>query len=199
MFFHIFSLYFTLFHFFSLLKLFLPKKVCWKPPLIWDPTETLILFSLPRPVINSFWYPRAKNGIASLTPGEIRRTNWEPNPICPFTHTLFTLSCLEVHFSFTPLILWMFQDRHLCNKFAITSRSHNTAQTLRHRHVKRSLTKWDRHDGRSAQDLGRGMHTVSITQISQDWHHKISFYHEEITLPVLLLTTWQSMFFHFLN
>ena len=84
------------------------------------------------------------------TPGEIWRTNWEPNPICPFTHTLFTLSWFDVHFSFTPLILWMTQDRHLCNKFAIMSRSHTTAQTLRHRREKRSLTKWDRHDGRSA-------------------------------------------------
>ena len=78
------------------------------------------------------------------------------------THELGTESLLSIHihqlyaFMFWSTFLshlwflWMFQDRHLCNKFAMTNRSHNTAQTLRHWHMKRSLTKWDTHDGRSA-------------------------------------------------
>ena len=89
MFFHIFSLYFTFSHFFSLLKLFLPKKVCWKPPLIWDPTETLILFSLPKNVniVYPCWptsartnFPltkAAKKGWGNLEPGASK----DP---CPF-------------------------------------------------------------------------------------------------------------------
>ncbi len=55
-FFHFISLFLTFSHFWN----FSCQKVCWKPPLIWDPTETLILFSLPTNVkrIRSSAYPR---------------------------------------------------------------------------------------------------------------------------------------------
>ena len=81
--------------------------------------------------------PQGQNGIASMTPGEIWRMNWEPNTIRTFTHTCSSIFLFLKHFSFTTLILWMFRDRHPCNEFAMTARSHNTAQMLRRSHTKK--------------------------------------------------------------
>ena len=110
-------------------------------------SDNWLLYSWP--VTNFFWHPRAK--MAPRPWLQVRYDAWTGNRI-PFVHShtpVFHFHVLK-HVSFTTLILWMFQDRHPCNKFTMTARSHNTAQTLRHLHTKRSPTKWDTHDGRRA-------------------------------------------------
>ena len=92
-------------------------------------SDNWLLYSWP--VTNFFWHPRAK--MAPRPWLQVRYDAWTGNRI-PFVHSHTPVLRFHVlkHFSFTTLILWMFQDRHLCNKFAMTARSHNTAQTLRH-------------------------------------------------------------------
>ena len=92
-------------------------------------SDNWLLYSWP--VTNFFWHPRAK--MAPRQWLQVRYDARTGNRI-PFVHSHTPVLRFLVlkHFSFTTLILWMFQDRHLCNKFAMTARSHNTAQTLRH-------------------------------------------------------------------
>ena len=149
-------------------------------------SDNWLLYSWP--VTNFFWYPRAKTAPRPWL--QVRYDAWTGNRI-PFVHShtpVLPYSCFQNTF---PSLLWFCgcSSRHPCNEFAMTARSHNTAQMLRRLHTKRSLTTWDTHDGRRAQDLVWGWHIDSFTQISQTWHHKIPFYHDQNTFTVSLITT----------
>ena len=112
--------------------------------------------------------PQGQNGIASMTPGEIWRMNWALNTIRTFTHTCSSIFLFLKHFSFTTLILWMFQDRHPCNEFAMTARSHNTAQMLRRSHTK---GRWPRETPMTAEEPKTSYEADTL--IPSHWFYKL--------------------------